>query len=100
MDEREEDAQMPNEIDEFDESDTTAEEFDAMWAEATPVETIGRRDSGIARGQNFWLVDLTLLPAMYTNASDENQPFRAPTIVPDTTASTERSASTYVPQPA
>ncbi|ETB31474.1 hypothetical protein O971_05815 [Mycobacterium avium subsp. hominissuis 10-4249] len=90
---------MPNEVDEFDESDTTAEEFDAMWDEATPVETVGP-DPVVARGQNFWLVDLTLMPAIYTNEGDDDVPLRAPRIVPDTTVSAAGSASSYVPQPA
>ena len=33
-------AQMPNEIGDYDESDTTADEFHAMWESATPVETV------------------------------------------------------------
>lgn len=85
---------------EFDESDTTAEEFDAMWASATPVETIGPVAVN-APGQNFWLVEFALLPATYTNENEPPRPL--PTVVPatDTTEFTGRPASTnVVPQPA
>jgi hypothetical protein len=110
MGKREEDAQMPNEIgsydesdtaaDEFDESDTTADEFDAMWEAATPVDTIVSVAVNTP-GQNFLLSGFMLLPASYTN--DENSPLTPPTIVPDTTASAAVASAgtgTKVPLPA
>jgi hypothetical protein len=99
MGKREEDAQMPNEIGSYDESDTTADQFDAMWEAATPVDTTVSVAVNTP-GQNFLLNGSTLLPASQTN--DENTPLTPPTIVPDTTASAVAPAGTgtKVPLPA
>lgn len=91
---------MPNEVDNFDESDTTEEEFDAMWAEATPVETVGPSDTGSARGQTFWLINFQSLSATHTNDRSEDELGGGATVVPDTPTPILRPASTNVPQPA
>ena len=81
MGKREEDAQMPNDTGNYDESDTTAEEFDAMWASATPVDTLAHVAVNVP-GQSFWLSGSEGL-ALFANHTNEMDEFTPPTIVAD-----------------
>ncbi|GLV09819.1 hypothetical protein MyChFU_31390 [Mycobacterium intracellulare subsp. chimaera] len=90
---------MPKDIGDHDEVDTTVDEFDAMWASATPVETLASVAVNTP-GQSFWLSGLTLMPANDAAGRPGRALLSTPTMVPDTTPPTSRAAGPNVHQPA
>lgn len=90
---------MPNEIGDYAESDTTADEFDAMWDSAEPVDTLSPVAIN-APVQRVWIDSsegVTLFTTSQTNQIDTTYPLSPPTSVPDTTASVDRAVGTNVP---
>lgn len=90
---------MPSDMSDYDESETTADEFDAMWESATPVETVTSVAVN-APGQSFWLSGSTLMPANDTNARGATALLPPAAIDLDVATPPSAPIGTNVPQPA